>query len=49
MIIPRSFRYYAGEGMPLEPFYILHSQLLYGLLKTGLHRSPCYLQQATVR
>jgi hypothetical protein len=34
--------------MPLEPFYILHSQLQYGLLKKGLHRSPCSLQQATV-
>jgi hypothetical protein len=48
MIIPRSFRYCAGKGMPLEPFDTLHSQLQYGLLRTGLHRSPCSLQQATV-
>jgi hypothetical protein len=48
MIIPRSFRYCAGKEIPLEPFYILHSQLQYGLLMTGLHRSPCSLQQATV-
>jgi len=48
MIIPRSFRYGAGKGMPLEPFYVLHSQLQYGLLKKGLHRSACSLQQATV-
>jgi hypothetical protein len=34
--------------MLLEPFYILHTQLQYGLLKTGLHRLPCSLQQATV-
>jgi len=34
--------------MPLEPFYVLHSQLQYGLLKTGLHSSPRSLQQATV-
>jgi len=48
MISPRSFRYCAGKGMPPEPFYVLHIQLQYGLLKTGLHRSPCSLQQATV-
>jgi hypothetical protein len=34
--------------MPMEPFYILHNQLRYGLLKTGLNSLPCYLQQATV-
>jgi len=48
MIITRSFRCCAGKGIPLEPFYILHSQLQFALLKTGFHRSPCSLQQATV-